>query len=67
MIDIDVIKLENEKEYIIISRKKYNDIEYLYLSGKDDDEDICVRKIVEDSIVPLDSEEELMHAINLFK
>ncbi len=66
MIDIDVIKLENGQDYVIVSKKKHNDIEYLYLSGKNEEEDICIRKLVGDNIVPLDNEDELTEAIKLF-
>lgn len=66
MIDVDVIKLENGKDYIIVAKKQCNGIEYLYLSVKDDEEDMCIRKLIGDNIVPLDNENELIEAVKLF-
>ena len=66
MIDLEVVTLEDNKEYYIL-REIAN---YLYLVNTQDDKDITIRKNVnkdgKNYVQKLDSEEELQKALELF-
>ena len=68
MIDVEVITLEDNKEYYIL-REIDN---YLYLVNTEDENDITIRKNVKsidgkNYVQKLESEEELNKALNLFQ
>lgn len=61
-IEVHVITLENNKNYEIIDTIQINDNKYLILSNEEDDNDICVRKVIVEGereyITKLDTKEE---------
>lgn len=69
-VEVNVITLENEKDYEIIDTIKINDNKYLILSNEVDDYDICVRKIImkdnKEHITKLDSKEEFEEVMTTF-
>ena len=69
-IEVNVITLENNRDYEIIDTIKIDDNRYLILSNEEDDNDICVRKIIVDAnreyITKLDSKEELEEVMTNF-
>lgn len=68
--EVNVITLENEKDYIIIDTIEFNSNKYLFLSNKEDENDMCVRKIIlkenKEYLIKLDSENELEEVLNIF-
>lgn len=56
----------NDKSYYVINEVDYNNSHYVFLSNKFDKEDIMVRRVVDDVLEPLDSEEELIDVLKLF-
>jgi len=69
-IEVNVITLENNKDYEIIDTIVYNGEKYLILSNELDDFDICVRKILtkedKEYLVRLDSENEFNEVMTVF-
>lgn len=69
-IEVNVITLENNKEYEIIDTIVYNDNKYLILSNEENDYEICVRKVItredREYIVRLDSENEFNEVMTIF-
>lgn len=66
---VNVVTLENNKDYIIIDTIEFNDNKYLFLSNKDDENDMCVRKIItkdREYLTKLESENELEEVLNIF-
>ena len=68
MIDVEVVTLEDNKEYYIL--REINN--YLYLVNTEDENDITIRKNVKsidgkNYVQKLESEEELDKALNLFQ
>ena len=65
MIEKNVVKLENDKEYYELKKDMIDNVVYLLLASVDDDNDIEIRKLIKDYsdnetyITKLDSEEEL--------
>lgn len=68
--EVNVITLENGFEYIIIDTIEVNNNKYLFLSNKQDENDMCVRKIIikeeKEYLVKLDTENELEEVLNVF-
>ena len=60
------IKLEDDEEYVAVEQISNKDVVYLYLANIKDENDICVRKKVEDTIMPLEDEKEFQKAMILF-
>ncbi len=73
MIEKNVVKLENDKEYYELKKDMIDNVVYLLLASVDDDNDIEIRKLVKDYndnetyITKLDSEEELKKVLNYYK
>lgn len=69
-IEVDVITLENNKDYEIIDTIVYNNNKYLILSNEENDYDICVRKIIikedREYLARLDSENEFNEVMTVF-
>lgn len=65
--DLEVVTLENGKEYYIVKEIK----NYLYLVNVKNNKDVCIRKTLtfegEDFIDTLSSKEEFNEAMALFK
>ena len=70
MIDVNVMTLENGKDYIITDTVASNSNKYLFLMGKLDKNDILIRKIITkddgEYVVKLDSEDEFAEVMTLF-
>jgi len=67
--EVNVVTLENNKDYIIIDTIEFNDNKYLFLSNKDDENDMCVRKIItkdREYLTKLDNQNELEEVLNIF-
>lgn len=62
LIEANVIKLEDEKDYVIIAAIETENNRYLFLANKNEEFDVCIRKIIskenKEYLVKLDSEEE---------
>ncbi len=73
MIEKNVVKLENDKEYYELKKDMIDNVVYLLLASVDDDNDIEIRKLIKDYndnetyITKLDSEEELKKVLNYYK
>ena len=69
-IEINIITLENNKDYEIIDTIVNNNEKYLILSNENDDFDICVRKILakedREYLVKLDTENEFNEVMTIF-
>ncbi len=70
MEDVEIITLDDNKEYNVVDRKDINGFTYLLLANVDDETDICVRKEIKkedkEYIAMLSSEEELENVLNEF-
>ena len=70
MQEVEVITLEDNKDYNVMKKIEQNGFTYLLLSNVDDDTDICVRKEInkDDSsyIAMLSNKEELDSVLKLF-
>lgn len=68
--EVNVITLENGNDYIIIDTIEYNNSKYLFLSNKEDENDMCVRKVIlkeeKEYLIKLESENELEEVLNVF-
>ena len=70
MEEIEVITLEDNKDYNVIDKLEQNGFTYLLLANTEDDTDICVRKEVTKGektyIAMLSNDEELDSVLKLF-
>ncbi len=70
MIDVNVITLEDNLDYMIINTIERNSNKYLVLAKVDNEKDICVRKVIVENnteyLVKLDSNEELSDVLKEF-
>ena len=70
MQEVEVITLEDNKDYNLMDKKELNGFTYLLLANVDDDTDICVRKeVVKDDktyIAMLSNDEELQNVLKEF-
>ncbi len=68
--NIDVIKLENGKEYGIIDTLTHNNSNYLVLVNILDNNDFCVRKVIEkegrEVIIKLNNQNEFEEIMEMF-
>ena len=68
--EVNIVTLEDDKEYIVVDAIVNNNGKYLVLANKEKHRDICIRKvIVEDGkeyIEKLDTEEEFENVMNEF-
>lgn len=55
----------NNNDYLVVNEVDYNNFHYIYLVNENDKEDIMIRKLVNDLLEPLDSEEELLSVMRL--
>ena len=69
--ELNVIKLENDKEYYIIDTITYNEGNYLVLSPVNEDSSLAVRKVIVENgkelVCKLSSEEELVNVLKIFE
>lgn len=70
MENIEIITLEDGKDYMITDEFEINKVRYVYLTNEEDIADICIRKINiinnEEYLVGLDSEKEFKNALQEF-
>ena len=71
MINCEVVILEDDVEYAIISKIEHNNETYIYLINENNVKDFCIRKLSKEEgkefIIPLESDEEFDLALKLFK
>lgn len=69
-LEVNVIKLENGLDYIIIDAIQNENNKYLFLVNKNNEDDLCIRKIYikdnEEFLVKLDNDEEFEEALELY-
>lgn len=65
-IELDVLTID-DKEYIVIDEINDNENTYCYLCNDLNDEEFFIKKIKENQLLPIDSEEEFNKALKLFK
>lgn len=69
-LEFNIIKLENNEEYVIVDAIQNENNKYLFLANKDNEEDICIRKVIENDgqefLIKLDDEEEFEETLELF-
>ena len=68
---VNIITLENKQDYIILSTIEHNNNRYFVLINEDNDNDLCIRKVVlntenKETLVKLDSKEEFIAVLNIF-
>lgn len=70
MENIEIITLEDGKDYMVTDEFEINKVRYVYLTNEEDIADICIRKVNiinnEEYLVGLDSEEEFKNALQEF-
>ncbi len=70
MIDVNVITLEDNLEYMIINTIVKNNNKYVFLANVDDEKKICIRKVISEDgkeyLVKLDSDEEFAEVLTEF-
>lgn len=70
MIDNSCIQLEDGKVYVVVDKLESDGNTYIYLSNREDDNDICIRKQIQENnqnfLIGLDSNEEIEHALEIF-
>lgn len=68
--NIDVVTLDNGKNYMVTEELVINNIKYVYLTNEDDVADFCIRKVNyinnNEYLVGLDNKEEVLMALNEF-
>ncbi len=64
----EVIKLEDNQDYLIIKKIKSENTTYVFLTNIKNVNDFCIRKTdeSEENLIGLDSEEEFNKAMELF-
>ncbi|MBQ6476855.1 MAG: hypothetical protein IJI43_00215 [Bacilli bacterium] len=63
--DIPVYNID-DKQYLLIEQKEYNNNKYLFLLNKEDDDDYLIRKVDPDNkdfLIPLDNEDEVYEVL----
>lgn len=70
MIDVNVVTLENNQEYLIVDALELDNNNYLILGKEDTIGDFCIRKVINKSgkeyMIKLDSKEEFDKVLNEF-
>lgn len=64
MKDVEVVEIDNST-YVILKEVTHKDTSYLYLSNINDEDDMLIRKVDKEMLVPLENEEEFEIACNL--
>lgn len=68
--DVHVITLEDGIDYIIFEAIEHNNKKYLFLANENDNDDICVRKVIEEEgkeyLIKLDDREEFEEVMNIY-
>ena len=70
MIDVNVVTLENDQEYLIVDAIEVDNNNYLVLAKEDSIGDFCIRKVIskdgKEYMVKLDTKEEFDRVLNEF-
>lgn len=70
MIDVNVITLENNQEYLIVDALELDNNNYLVLGKEEAIGDFCIRKVInkdgKEFLVKLDSSEEFNKVLNAY-
>jgi len=70
MVEVNVITLENGKDYLIVEALEVNNNRYLFLVNEDDEQDSCIRKVItennEEYLIKLDDKEEYENVMTTF-
>ena len=53
----------NNKIYLVIKSVLYNNSEYVFLSNEMDDSDDMIRRVSENKLLPIESDEEYLNVI----
>lgn len=64
MKDIEVVEIDNTT-YAVLKEVTHKNTSYIYLSNINDEDDMLIRKVANDMLVPLENEEEFEIACNL--
>lgn len=68
--NIEVVTLENGKDYMVTAELEINNIKYLFLTNEDDVADFCLRKINtinnNEYLVGLNDKEEVIKVLQEF-
>ena len=68
--DIDVITLENNLNYLVLDTILNENNKYLVLVNKDDEKDIVIRKVIKkdnrEYLIKLDTEDEFEEVMSIF-
>lgn len=62
----DLIKLNNQKEYLVMNQINYKGNNYIYLVTKDGVSGVAICKLEEDNITPVTEEELFNELLKLF-
>ena len=65
--ELECIILENNKEYAVLEKINKNNSYYMYLFNTEDVKDFCIRKLVENKLCGLDSDEEFDEALLMLR
>ena len=69
-LEVNVIELEDGLSYVIVDAIQNENNKYLFLANVDDENDICVRKIIlkesKEYLSKLSNDDELEEALTLF-
>lgn len=69
--NIEVVTLEDGKDYMVTAELEINNIKYLFLTNEDDVADFCLRKINtinnNEYLVGLNDKEEVIKVLQEFK
>lgn len=69
--EVEVITLEDNKEYIVTDEIIINNVKYVYLTNENDIANFCIRKVNNinntEFLVGLDTKEEVIMALKEFK
>lgn len=65
---MEIIRLEDNLDYVILDTIEINNIKYVYLSllTENQKKEVCIRKISGDYLVGLDSKFEFENALNAY-
>ena len=69
-LEVNVIKLEDGIDYVIIDAIQNESNKYLFLANKNDETDVCIRKIIskenKEYLIKLDDDDEFEEVLTLF-
>ena len=66
MMELTFVKLEDNRECIILNEIFYNDTKYVFLVNSLDKDDFIIRKVLENKLVGIENENELKEIFNRY-